>query len=114
MIIWRGWGIVAILCAAAGFALSNAMFSGHQHNGFLGIGLMIGGLLCFPLGWWLNVLRPAKKAEMLAQEIGPEQASIVGSQLRNRHSLFFPMQFIGVLFFIGGLVAVVMWLVQGT
>ncbi|MDO5067202.1 MAG: hypothetical protein Q4D96_07995 [Propionibacteriaceae bacterium] len=115
MIIWRGWGILAAACIAAGLGTSSLLFPGNTKSmGFTAVGFLLGGLLCFLLGWWLNQVRPTAKLVKLAQEIGPEQAELYAKQLRNQHTLFFvPIQYLGVLAAGGGLVALVMWLFQG-
>ncbi|MDO5093497.1 MAG: hypothetical protein Q4D79_08770 [Propionibacteriaceae bacterium] len=112
MIIWRGWGILAILCAVPGFLVSSVVFQGNADSGgFAGLGFLLGGVLCYLLGRWLNEVRPAKKLEELSQQFGPEQAGLYAKQLRNQHTLFFiPIQYLGILAAAGGLVFIVGWL----
>lgn len=115
MIIWRGWGILGALCIAAGLGVSSLLFTGNTKSmGFPALGFLIGGFLCFLLGWWLNQVRPTAKQVKLGEQVGPEQAALYAKQLRNQHTLFFiPIQYLGVLAAAGGLVSLVMWLFQG-
>ena len=66
MIIWRGWGILAILVTAAGMAGAilpmEALMGRGETASTLGpgIGLLISGVANFFIGRWLNLTRPAQ------------------------------------------------------
>ncbi|MDO5082963.1 MAG: hypothetical protein Q4D89_06130 [Arachnia propionica] len=115
MIIWRGWGILGFPCIIAGLGVASLLFPGNtQSRGFIAVGFLVGGFLCFLLGWWLNQVRPTAKLVELGRQVGPEQAELHAKQLRNQHTLFFiPLQYLGILAAVGGLVNLVMWLFQG-
>ncbi|WP_420114169.1 hypothetical protein [Pseudactinotalea sp.] len=73
MIIWRGFGFLAVLIGAVGaligFGLSSAVAAEGEINGLmLGLGLLLGAAGIFALGWWLNVINPAKKAETWTEQ----------------------------------------------
>lgn len=65
MIVWRGFGFLAFLLGAlgllAGIGISNSVSEGFS-GPWVGLGLILGGAASFALGWWLNVINPAKKA----------------------------------------------------
>lgn len=66
VIIWRGLGFLAIILAALGALLGTGLGSLAGDSGnqaLIGVGLAIGGVATFALGWWLNVMNPAKKTQ---------------------------------------------------
>ncbi len=60
MIIWRGWGVLAILIAGASIGLGVAMSTVNPALRSIFVGLMLigGGVGTWFLGDWLNVKRP--------------------------------------------------------
>ncbi|MFT4218591.1 MAG: hypothetical protein QM619_15590 [Micropruina sp.] len=60
MIIWRGWGILAILIAGAciGLGTTISMVNPALTPVFIGIALIGGGVGTWFLGDWLNTKRP--------------------------------------------------------
>lgn len=84
MIIWRGFGFLAVLIVAlgalAGFGLSSLVAEEGDVNGPLfGLGLMLGAAATFALGWWLNVINPAKKTERWVEQRRAELHHAVAS-----------------------------------
>lgn len=69
MIIWRGWGVLAIvyiaLCAAllGGLLGASILQSSTAAGALAGLGIFIGGALATVHGWYLNVIRPRKRAD---------------------------------------------------
>lgn len=73
MIVWRGFGFLAFLLGAlgalAGIGLSTALSPDGEVGGpLIGIGILLGGVASFALGWWLNVLNPQKKAQTWVEQ----------------------------------------------
>lgn len=67
MIIWRGWGFLAVVyiagCAGLlGGALGAAIPIDGAGGVLAGVGMMIGGMLTAAHGWYLNDVRPKRKA----------------------------------------------------
>ncbi|GAA4893818.1 hypothetical protein [Streptomonospora salina] len=89
MIIWRGWGILTVLIAAAccipaGLIVESALGSELAPFG-VAFGLVASGIAVFFLGQRLNTPRPG---------FHPQTGERV--VFRNRHTLFFvPMQYCG-------------------
>ncbi len=143
MIIWRGFGFVAVvLVALAALAVTGInSAAGSPLPGYVaaGLGISIGGILTAAFGWWFNMENPKRKASEWAQQrraelehavqtgtfqIRPgipassrEEAETVSEQmlasesasvakrLKNIHTLFFiPVQFIGVIAIVLGIV----------
>ena len=66
MIIWRGFGFLAVILGALGALLGTGLGSLAGDSGnvtLIGVGLALGGVATFALGWWLNVMNPAKKTQ---------------------------------------------------
>ncbi|WP_345081928.1 hypothetical protein [Brachybacterium paraconglomeratum] len=69
MIIWRGWGVLAVvyiaLCAAflGGLIGASVLQSSAAAGPLAGLGIMIGGALAAVHGWYLNVHGPRKRAD---------------------------------------------------
>lgn len=69
MIIWRGWGGLAIVyigaCAAllGGLLGASILQSSTAAGPLAGLGILIGGAITAVHGWYLNVLLPRKRAE---------------------------------------------------
>lgn len=68
MIIWRGFGFLAVILGALGFLAGTGLSSlvssdGEMSGPMIGLGLILGGAATFALGWYLNVINPAKKSE---------------------------------------------------
>ncbi|MDR1449620.1 MAG: hypothetical protein LBI84_05375 [Propionibacteriaceae bacterium] len=62
MIIWRGWGVLAIFIPAACAAGLAALFGSSGRTGFwTDVGLTAGGVICYFVGRWLNVTRPDRQ-----------------------------------------------------
>jgi hypothetical protein len=105
MIVWTGWGIVALpffaLGALGGTSIGVAlglgegdMATGAETNIGTAVGLALAGVAVWFLGRWMN--RP---------QDGFDQRTGQPVQVRNQHRLFFvPIQYLGPL---GGVVAVV-------
>lgn len=142
MIIWRGWGGLAVvyigLCAAllGGLLGASILQSSAAAAPLAGLGILIGGALTAAHGWSLNVLRPRKRADQWeeverprlesaadrgvlvvgnTQPSSPEEAaqmieSVIADGRRTigrhgPHSVFWiPMEIIGILAMVGGLV----------
>lgn len=72
---WRGWGILAFLypmgLGVLGMILGSS--GGSEPLGMVvgGITMILGSLLGFAHGWWLNVGRPKQKFERWAAEERP-------------------------------------------
>lgn len=83
MIVWRGFGFAAFLLGALGVALGvwlSGLLSGSDTNGpLIGLGLTIGGVATFALGWYLNVLNPAAKTEKWTAQRQAELQQAVAS-----------------------------------
>jgi len=64
MVFWRGFGGIGfVIMVLFGFG---GMFIGTQLNMtqlWVGIGIFLGGVVSFAVGWWLNVANPQKKAD---------------------------------------------------
>lgn len=69
MIIWRGWGFLAVvyigLCAAffGGLIGASLLQSSTAAGPLAGLGILLGGALTALHGWYLNVLRPRTRAD---------------------------------------------------
>lgn len=66
VIIWRGFGFLAVILALLGALLGTGLGSLAGDSGnvtLIGVGIAIGGVATFALGWWLNVMNPAKKTQ---------------------------------------------------
>lgn len=124
MIIWRGWGILAFLGIGLSVGLTAIMsaLSGTNMDGatWQGIpGFLLGGIVVFFLGTYLNMTRPTQKfSEARALSYGllapaldgtsvplpleeqpplNQEEQVLLRHLRNRHTLFFiPMQWWGI------------------
>lgn len=73
MIIWRGFGFLAVLIVAVGaligFGMSSLVAPEGEVNGPLfGLGLLIGAAGTFAAGWWLNVINPEKKTQKWVEQ----------------------------------------------
>lgn len=55
MIIWRSWGILGILIPGL---LGGAMYGINETGLFFGLGALLGSVIAFALGWYLNQMRP--------------------------------------------------------
>jgi hypothetical protein len=89
MIIWQGWGILALVIPVALAMLTkeacNALLGGGVSNAFFQAGFGAGLVIVWFLGRWLNG-RPLKIL------VDPESGERV--VLKGRHSLFWiPMQY---------------------
>lgn len=68
MIIWRGWGLLAVLyialCAAllGGLLGASVLQSSAAAGPLAGIGIAIGGALATAHGWYLNIIGPRKRS----------------------------------------------------
>jgi type IV secretory pathway TrbD component len=108
MIVWTGWGIVALplfaLGALGGTSIGVAlglgegdMTTGTETNIGTAFGLALAGVAVWFLGRWMN--RPQDGFD-------PRTRRLV--QVRNRHRLFFvPIQYLGPLGGVGAVVAAV-------
>ena len=76
MIIWRGWGILALVLTLAGLAIGAAIRPVAGAWAF-GLGLLLGGIGTIAVGYWLNQTRPTQKAEAFRAEREPELARVV-------------------------------------
>lgn len=67
MILWRGWGIVGLLIILAFAGLSAGIGSAAAPDSpslvWAGGGLVLGGAVASAVGWYMNIVRPAQKAE---------------------------------------------------
>lgn len=84
MIIWRGFGFLAVILGALGFlagtGLSSLVSSDGELNGaMVGLGLLLAGAATFALGWYLNVINPAKKAQTWVEQRRAELNHAVAS-----------------------------------
>ncbi|MGO1284829.1 MAG: hypothetical protein ACTHWF_12360 [Brachybacterium sp.] len=95
MIIWRGWGFLAVvyiaLCAGLlGGALGSAIAVDGAGGALAGFGVMIGGALTAVHGWYLNIVRPKAKAtewelaERPRLEAAADQGSLVVDSVQPR------------------------------
>ena len=83
MIIYRGWGLLGLvipaLTAFAFGALPTSLYGSKSAitNAAIGVGALVGAVLGFLLGRWLNVIRPRTKlAEWQAQRRAELRARI--------------------------------------
>jgi len=82
MIIWRGLGFLAVILALAGALLGTWLGSLAGPSStvtLIGVGLSIGGIATFALGWWLNVMDPAKKTQTWTVQRGAELQQAVAA-----------------------------------
>lgn len=76
ILIWRGWGILAVLLALVGVGVGTVFDSALGWDGTTqevagpGLGLFLGGVASFFLGRWLNHTRPQERVRqhMVARE----------------------------------------------
>lgn len=71
MIIWRGLGFLAVLVGLLGVLIGVGLSSlaGEETSGpLMGLGMLLGGAGVFALGWYLNVVNPAKKAQTWTEQ----------------------------------------------
>lgn len=75
MVIWNGYGILAVLyplvLGAIGAALGGNMRGDGSALLLGGIGVLIGAALAFVHGWYMNVSNPKKKFEEWQQQERP-------------------------------------------
>lgn len=67
MIIWRGWGFLAVvyivICVSLLAGVIGTSLEIEGAPGMLaGVGLVIGGALAAVHGWYLNIIRPRRRA----------------------------------------------------
>lgn len=96
MIIWRGWGFLAIVYIALGAALLGGLIgasllqSSTAAGPLAGVGILIGGALTAVHGWYLNVLRPRRRADEWEQaerprlEAAADQGTLVVANVQTR------------------------------
>lgn len=144
MVIWKGWGILAVvyiaLCGGLlGGAVGSMVVSEQAIPVTAGLGFMLGGALTALHGWYLNIVRPRGKAaeweriERPRLEDAAAQGTLVVDNVQPRdraeadamidgvidrgravigrhgpHSVFWiPMEVIGLLAVVGGLILAV-------
>lgn len=85
MVIWRGWGILALLfipLGAFGIAWVVSVVGGaggEQRSWSIGTGLLIAAAGLFALGWWLNMIRAdAKAAQWADRRAAALEAAVEG------------------------------------
>lgn len=85
MIIWRGWGILAILfiplgAFGLGWLISFVGGAGGEMTSWsIGVGLMLAAAGLFALGWWLNTIRAEQQAAQWADTRADQlQAAVEG------------------------------------
>lgn len=96
MIIWKGYGILVLIIAAAIGALFHSIFAGIGSNGDLGaaIGIILAGIAIWYAGNWFNA--PEKGQTFIDKKSGREVL------IKPDHSLFFiKMQYWA--FIVGGI-----------
>ncbi|GAB2606176.1 transcriptional accessory protein [Pseudactinotalea suaedae] len=84
MIIWRGFGFVAVILGALGFLAGTGLSSlvstdGELNGAMIGLGVLLGGVATFALGWYLNVINPAKKSQTWVEQRRAELSHAVAS-----------------------------------
>ena len=93
VIVWRGWGGLAVVYIGLGVGLlggllGSALLELPSVGPFVGLGLLIGGAGTAVHGWYLNVIRPRKKAAEWAEverprlEVAADQGSLAFDNVR--------------------------------
>ncbi len=86
MIVWRGFGFLAVILGALGALLGTGLASlaGDEGNvTLIGVGLAIGGVATAALGWYLNVINPQKKAQTwIAQRQAELQQAVAAGRFQ--------------------------------
>lgn len=104
MIIWRGFGILALVIVIITFAIGGELCRVisqnnnyyQQHSWPVTISLILAGIICWFLGKYLN--RPQNGRVYIDKESGKEV------QLRKVHTLFFiKIEYWGIIYAIFGL-----------
>ena len=108
MLIWRGWGIVAVVLLFGGLLVAqlvvNAVAGEGTYEGnsqlYGGIGFVLGGVATFILGRWLERRNPPR------QLIDPATGEQV--ELHTKNDFFWiPMTTWGLIGIVGGLILAV-------
>lgn len=77
MIIWKGWGILAVVYIGAMLALLGGVIgtavleSATATSVLIPLGLLLGGVMTAAHGWYLNNTRPARRADAWAEAERP-------------------------------------------
>lgn len=83
MILWRGWGILGLLIILAfgGLAagIGSSVASSTNTTVWLGGGFVLGGAVAAFVGWYMNIARPAQKAEEWQAERSAQLQHLVQS-----------------------------------
>ena len=97
MVIWQGWGILAVILAVASLILTQLGIDAVMGHGYYTtnswpkiVAGIIGAVLIGGTGYWLNS-KPGKTL------IDPETDELI--ELKQRHNLFWvPMQYWSIVF----------------
>lgn len=107
MVIWQGWGILAVVLGFGGLVAAQALLNGlggpgtYESDSSLwgGLGVVVGGIATAALGLRLN----GKPPKVLLDEESGERVEV-----RSNHSLFWiKMEYWGAFLIVGGLAMVV-------
>lgn len=80
MFIWRSWGILGILIPVITGGIT---FNLTQSTTFFGIGMIVGAVAIFVVGWYLNQVQPVKKmAEWNTQRSAQLEHIVASGQFR--------------------------------